>query len=148
MQHDIRLDISLTDIPPLIEALERLEDVPPEKADSELVVLSGGERLRISVETWRRLIRHLRALHPLRNNRLVVKRARLWDYCGLTYPPTPGGTITIRVSGHQTMREQIDTLLHEWAHAVSFDRGRDETHSDAWGKELAAIYRTWEEWNG
>lgn len=148
MQHDTRLDISLADIPLLIESLERLEDVPPTRAASELVVLTGGERLQILVDTWKRLVRHLRSRHRMKQNRLVIKRARFTKDCGTTYPPTGGGTITIRVGGHQTMQEQMDTLLHEWAHAMCFDRGLDGTHSDAWGREHAAIYRTWEEWNG
>lgn len=146
--HETRLDILPADIPPLIDALERLEDVPPTDVASERVILQSCLHLRISVETWARLVRHLRARHPLKHHRLVVNRSQVPEACGITYPPTAGGTITIRVEGRQTMREQIDTLLHEWAHAVCFDRGRDETHSDAWGKELAAIYRTWEEWNG
>jgi hypothetical protein len=145
---DLRLDLSPRDIQPLIDALEQLEDAPPANAAYRSVALSAGFKLKISVDYWDRLVRHLRIRHPLRHHRLVVKRCRVPDDCGTTYPPTAGGTISIAVRGNQTMQEQVDTLLHEWAHALVFDLGGDNAHGDKWGKKHAAIYRTWERWNG
>ena len=147
---DLRLDLSHRDITPLIEALERLEDGPRGGVACQDVQLSAGVRLRFSLDYWQRLVRHLRAKHPLKHHRLVVKRCKLSEDCGLTYPPSPGGTISIVVCGTKTMTEQVDTLIHEWAHALLFDVGwkitRGDPHIGQWGRKHAAVYRTWVAW--
>ena len=49
---------------------------------------------------------------------------------------------------------KIDTLIHEYAHAITMAKNTytpNEDHDDAWGKEFAATYRCflkhWPEYN-
>ncbi len=43
---------------------------------------------------------------------------------------------------------KLETLIHEWAHAISwFGAGHKEEHPDDWGLAYARIYRTFLEWN-
>jgi hypothetical protein len=47
----------------------------------------------------------------------------------------------IRVNRTLPEHEAIETLLHEWAHAVAWDRCHDDDHCDEWGKAYSRIYR-------
>lgn len=50
-----------------------------------------------------------------------------------------GRSFTIRIAKDATWQEQVDTLQHEWAHAVAIDRAFH--HNDAWGIAFAEVYR-------
>lgn len=42
---------------------------------------------------------------------------------------------------------KMDTILHEWAHVLSWDTCKCEDHSDEWGRAYARIYRAWLKWD-
>lgn len=46
----------------------------------------------------------------------------------------------IELDAELTRHEAIDTLLHEWAHALSHGAG-GESHGAAWGRAYARCYR-------
>ena len=46
----------------------------------------------------------------------------------------------IRINKQSARNDQIDTLMHEWAHC-RVDWDDDVQHSDKWGKEYAKIRR-------
>lgn len=101
--------------------------------------LPQPERLQ-RTEGW------LRASYPtpypvvVRYNQVIAD-----DLLGETYRRER--KLFIRVSRSCTRREAIETLLHEWAHAVTWpnDRlmrcGKDPDHSDEWGLAWTRIYR-------
>lgn len=54
----------------------------------------------------------------------------------------------IRIHRKQSFLSRIDSLLHEWAHCLTwFGAETDEDHSAEWGIAYAKIYRTFIEWN-
>jgi hypothetical protein len=42
---------------------------------------------------------------------------------------------------------RIDTLLHEWAHALTWFGNDIDPHGPEWGLMYAALYRSWLTWN-
>lgn len=56
-----------------------------------------------------------------------------------------GRRFYIRINSRKPYSERIDTILHEWAHVLTwFGAGRAEDHSDEWGLWYAKLYRNWE----
>jgi len=54
----------------------------------------------------------------------------------------------IRINRKKSYSERIDTILHEWAHVLTwFGAGRAEDHSDEWGLWYAKLCRAWDKWN-
>lgn len=60
-----------------------------------------------------------------------------------------GNKFYIRVNRLLSFQDQMETLLHEWAHAVVwfvvYPSGED--HHDEWGVAYARIYRAFIHWN-
>ena len=94
----------------------------------------------METKEWRRLIKWLRATFPL-SFPLTVKRAPSKRNHGVT--SFDGNTIHIRVDSTQDHAGQIDTILHEYAHALAIDDAY--THKDNWGRLYAAIYTAMEQ---
>lgn len=67
--------------------------------------------------------------------------------CGTTDRDKKGFHIRVRRGLCFTLR--IDTLIHEWAHALTWfgAETNNEDHSAEWGIQYAKIYRTFCEWN-
>lgn len=40
----------------------------------------------------------------------------------------------------------IDSEIHEFAHALEYNKVGKQQHSDAWGKAFAKVYRVYLEW--
>ncbi len=55
----------------------------------------------------------------------------------------------IRISKNRSYAAKIDTLLHEWAHVLSWFGAESEIedHSAEWGVTYARLYRTFIEWD-
>jgi hypothetical protein len=47
----------------------------------------------------------------------------------------------IRISNDETIYQQKDTLMHEWAHCMAGWDDDNDSHSDEWGICFAEIYR-------
>lgn len=50
----------------------------------------------------------------------------------------------IRINKDDEYSIQVDTLMHEWAHAVAewdYENDEEDSHSDKWGSVYAQIYR-------
>ena len=89
------------------------------------------------------LLAALKQTMPITHNRLVVRRCSMRDYGRTTL--SGRGTITITVNKQLSHIMQLDTLAHEWAHAVLFDtNSADEQHGSDWGRCYAKAYRVYE----
>jgi hypothetical protein len=94
----------------------------------------------MNTKEWRALIRFLKKRFPLRVPVGVVRRP---------YKKLSGWTVlavdrfVIRVSTEQDVQAQIDTLLHEWAHAKAIDEAY--AHKGRWGEIHGEIYDAWAE---
>lgn len=55
----------------------------------------------------------------------------------------------VLVHRNQCFNLRIDTLIHEWAHILTWFGAEmyNEDHSAEWGIAYAKIYRTFLEWN-
>lgn len=47
----------------------------------------------------------------------------------------------IRINRNLPEHEAIETLLHEWAHTLAWDRCSTDEHCDEWGKSYSRVYR-------
>lgn len=47
----------------------------------------------------------------------------------------------IRINKNMSESEAIETLLHEWAHTIAWDRCHLDEHCDEWGKAYSRVYR-------
>lgn len=66
------------------------------------------------------------------------------DYLGLTWWDEERGHYRIQIEGAQQMSAILDSLIHEWAHAMVWDasqRPGDQGHGPLWGVAYARCYR-------
>ena len=95
-----------------------------------------AERFALAVET-------LKAECPLNADAAVVVHLTpgYWGYC---FWNEAAGVYEIHINSRQAMHSIIDTLIHEWAHAMVWDSSRDEVYGDhgpIWGVAQARCYR-------
>lgn len=77
-----------------------------------------------------------------------VKSAQMED-CGDTIFSEDAEDFRIRVRSNHSLNLKVDTLLHEWAHVLTWFGAEFETeeHSAEWGVMYAKLYRTFIEWD-
>ena len=88
------------------------------------------------------IIKLLEEAIPLQKHKVLWRFvSNLKDYGSCSSPVR--GVITISINSKQ--HEMIDTIIHEYAHALDFDRNglMKEHHSAEWGKCYAEVYRTY-----
>jgi hypothetical protein len=47
----------------------------------------------------------------------------------------------IRICRNLKEEQAIDILIHEWAHAISWEKCNSEDHCNEWGKAYSRVYR-------
>jgi predicted SprT family Zn-dependent metalloprotease len=58
------------------------------------------------------------------------------------------GRFKIRINRRTSLTQRIDSILHEWAHVLTwFGAGHYEEHPDEWGLCYAKIYRAFMDWD-
>lgn len=87
---------------------------------------------------WVALIRKLKRAFPLEGTVRVIRRPYKRD-CG--YTTFDGELFTIRVDSRMSYQTQVDTLLHEWAHARAIQEAY--CHRGRWGEIHGEIYQSW-----
>ena len=96
------------------------------------------------LQKWLRTINWLRREFPPRYP-VRVRSRPLKDYSGDC--SLRAFYFEIRINSKKPFTERIDTILHEWAHVITwFGAGQAEDHSDEWGLWYAKLYRNWDEW--
>lgn len=99
---------------------------------------------------WFKLLYWLRHNCPYHNKISVKCKAKLSgddkDDAGVCIQ-FDDDSIVIEINKNQSFDSKIDTLLHEWAHALSFDSKDIDEHGNEWGKQYARIYRKYLKWN-
>ena len=100
---------------------------------------------------WKRTLRWIRRAFPTKKRTVVrsLSDKAMGKDCGELVEER--GVWVIRVNKQQSMSLRIDTLLHEYAHALSLGvlKGEEyeEPHSPEWGVAYARVYRAFLEWN-
>ncbi len=99
---------------------------------------------------FRRQCRKLRKLAPL-SVPVRIRRCRLKNWCGrvVVHEHSNGRPkhINIYVSDKLDLDSTIDTLIHEWAHALAYDRHRApvDQHDGVFWLAHGEVYRAWHE---
>jgi len=93
---------------------------------------------------WKRAVEWLRlGFSP--DIPVKVRRVRLKELCGnCQYEESH---FIIRVNKSDPFRVQLDTLIHEWAHTLSWFTPGVDDHSGEWGLAYARIYSAFIRWN-
>ena len=95
------------------------------------------------MDLFRQLAKFLRDRFPVKR-KLVIRRVKLNDH-GSTSINGAETCITISVNIADELHVQIETLAHEFAHALEYDKWGN--HTDRWGKLYADVYKAWTEWD-
>jgi hypothetical protein len=92
---------------------------------------------------WRKTLSWLRREHPL-TKRVRVRQVKLKEqgYCAYSK-----NCFEIRIQGKQCLNLRMDSLLHEWAHTLTWFGNDADQHGSEWGLAYARLYRTWLTWN-
>jgi len=53
----------------------------------------------------------------------------------------------IRINAANKYEVKADTILHEWAHVLTWFDTELEPHGNTWGEAYARIYRAWLKWD-
>ncbi len=98
-----------------------------------------------TAKKWLRTIAWLRRNFPPSSD-VFVKSAAIKEH-GYTRPGT--GYYQIVINKRKSFGLRIDTLLHEWAHCLTWLGAETdiEDHGAEWGIAYARLYRTFLEWN-
>lgn len=88
---------------------------------------------------WKRLVKRLRQRFPI-DAKVSVRRVKLKKDAGFTW--FDGERYHIRIDKSLGPDAQTDTLLHEWAHALTMEEAY--RHKASWGINYAKVYDSWE----
>jgi hypothetical protein len=97
---------------------------------------------------WRKTVNWLRKAFPtkkpVKTRRLTgIKRAK--DYRGVCWLEQ-NKYFVIHVNRSCSFATQVDILLHEWAHALTWFGSDNDDHGDEWALAQGRIYRAFLEW--
>jgi hypothetical protein len=92
------------------------------------------------METYRKVVNFLKRACPP-DCKINVRRVKLPDHldgdCGLKRD-----RFLVRINRTLPEHEAIETLIHEMAHVLSWDRCPLDEHCDEWGKSYSRLYRS------
>jgi hypothetical protein len=98
-----------------------------------------GDEQRVTELAIRVLFEQLSPSCPLR----VRVEEIHGPYLGLTLQdPDVVGGLLILIESRQPFQGRIDTLIHEWGHAMVWGAVRESSHDALWGVATARAYRT------
>ena len=99
--------------------------------------------MKLTVDSrWKKTKAWLRREHPL-GKRVRVRQLDTKDQGSCDYI---NHRFEIDVK-KQCLNLRIDTLLHEWSHAMTWFGNDADPHGPEWGMMYARLYRTWLTWN-
>ncbi len=104
--------------------------------------------MRLTVEQkWQATLRWLRRNFPLPSP-VDVRSIEMKDHGEASYD-SGRKLFSIRINKKKSLSSRIDTVIHEWAHALSWfgSESEIEDHSSEFGIVWAKIYRNWLEWD-
>ena len=99
-------------------------------------------------QKWQATLRWLRRNFPVEYRVEVQSSIQIKD-CGDTTYSESSKSFKIRVRKSQSLTSKIDTIIHEWAHVVTWFgfESEKEDHSGEHGMAQSKIYRTFLLWN-
>lgn len=101
-------------------------------------------------QKFRRVLRWLRKEHPphLPVRLRQVDRPDMAKCDGHTWLDKDAGVFRIEINRRRWYGTRLDTLIHEWAHALTWFGAETEIedHGAEWGIAYARLYRTLHKW--
>ncbi len=99
-----------------------------------------------SKQKWLATLRWLRRNFPAELP-VRVRSCQMKD-CGDSAYSEGMKDFRVRVKASQSLSARLDTVLHEWAHCLTwFGAECDEDHSSEWGITYAKLYRVHLDWD-
>jgi len=100
-----------------------------------------------SQQKWLATLRWLRRNFPVEFP-VSVRSCDMKD-CGDTTFSDKTQDFKVRIRGNQSLSLKLDTVLHEWAHVITWFGAefQTEAHGGEWGIAYARIYRTFLDWD-
>ncbi len=95
-------------------------------------------------QKWRRRLRWIRDKFPPPRPVRVVLRKGL-DEQGWTCL-TKGNKFVVEVGSNLPYWAKVDTLMHEWAHVLTWLGNDSRHHGEEWGLNYARIYQAFLDW--
>jgi hypothetical protein len=90
-----------------------------------------------------RLFNILKKHLPLKHK--VVYRTKRFHNCGECSFNERTKVLTLVIDNQAELQTQIDTMLHEYAHAIRMDQNSDNLdHGDDWGVEYSKVWNCFE----
>jgi hypothetical protein len=77
---------------------------------------------------------------------VILEYRNCGDYGICEVENTNNSLITIIINNHLGILMQLEILIHEYAHALAFDKTMDNKndHNSEWGRKYALVYRIFE----
>lgn len=97
---------------------------------------------KVKYSSWRALLRMLRQNFPIERPIVVKRIKKKKDNGTLSFY---NNKFYIYIDTTQSAEGQIDSILHEWAHARAIEEACE--HAGTWGEHYGHIYQTWEKWD-
>lgn len=96
---------------------------------------------RLDRPRWTAAIEALRTLCPVYRYTVTVRRCVMPDDGYVR--PDAGDALAVRVNRALDTPQALEVLVHEWAHAMTWDieHERSQSHSSYWGIAYAEAYR-------
>jgi len=100
-----------------------------------------------TTQKWRRTLTWLRRNFPAPLP-IIVRSVPILKWQGEAQCHS-GRQFVIKIDRKQSFDLRIDTIIHEWAHVLTWFGAETniEDHSAEWGIAYAKIYRTYLKWN-
>ena len=97
---------------------------------------------------WRKMLSWLRRNYPVKM-KVTIRRVRNLrkKEPNIGYSEGTNRSIYIAIDYNTSFALQCDTLLHEWAHVMTWDGNDIDEHGEEWGLAYARIYRLFVAWD-
>ena len=98
---------------------------------------------RLDRKRWTEAIAALRTLCPVYRYEVTVRRCTMPKDCDGYVRPDGDTKLSVRVNRALETSQAVEVLVHEWAHAMTWDieHERSWSHSAYWGVAYAEAYR-------
>lgn len=99
-------------------------------------------------QKWRRLLPWLRQEFPPRCKVRVrcrrIKREKDHGWTNLYGNPK---RFEVIIQSNRQLALRVDTIIHEWAHVITWSGNDTDDHGEEWGLAYARIYREFIKWD-
>jgi hypothetical protein len=120
--------------------IKLLQGLPPKtKLTKSRAVRRAGYIIRKNIECDRPV--KIRLVHPHKDPYFKTLNAIGYTYLANRDKPRKLQYFVIVIDQNQSVSNIIDLIIHEWAHALTWDHPDSKDHGNAWSKAYGKLYR-------